>query len=90
MVIDIHDQKVRVRFHYYTDSRGYRVSKAMVENLKGDDWIMRSMGLAECSTEDQFARKFGRKKALTRALSFELKEFRSIIWRALFEKGMKV
>ena len=96
MVVSIDTELFRVRFNYFTDN-GYRVSLAIVERLPPssktqrfkDDWVVISKGRAQCSHDDQFSRRAGRRLALTRALSFEKRVFRGKIWRALLAQGMK-
>ena len=89
MVVTVGTEMIRVRFNYYTDG-GKRCALAIVERLTSkDEWALRSKGIAKCSLQDNFTRSSGRRIALTRALEFESRKFRTHVWRGLFMRGMK-
>lgn len=95
MVINVDERTLRVRFFYSipsfvrSDNLASRYCTATIEEYISDSWIGIRRSVARCHPNDQYARKTGRKIALTRAIINLPKDVRTKIWLALFKKGMK-
>ncbi len=60
------------------------VTRCAITNL--DNASVFIVGLAFCSVKDTFSKETGRKVSLTKALESFSKEFRTLVWRAYFNR----
>lgn len=93
---DIDGLTYRVRFEHVKDQNGKYISTiAYLQSAKLDspanDFFVIGMGIAYCSSKDQFCKETGRKLALQRLLSevFQGRDKRKLVWQAYFARKQK-
>lgn len=86
--VNVGDDIWTVDFSHGTDDSGSRFTLCQLGVSRSEDEmpLNSSSGISLCSRKDNFNKATGRKLALTRALAYHDRGFRTKIWEAYFHR----